>query len=73
MKLVREINKRGSFRYNFLSNRIVSRWNDLSQSVVNAETVNSFKSAIDKEVFGMVQRKRRKTATAQLELNAVWC
>ncbi|RNA26615.1 hypothetical protein BpHYR1_014646, partial [Brachionus plicatilis] len=30
-------------------------------------------SAIDKEVFGMVQRKRRKTATAQLELNAVWC
>ncbi|RNA08519.1 hypothetical protein BpHYR1_050479, partial [Brachionus plicatilis] len=51
---------------------IVSRWNDLSQSVVNAETVKSFKSAIDKEVFGMVQRKRRKTATAQLELNAVW-
>ncbi|RMZ93158.1 hypothetical protein BpHYR1_032281 [Brachionus plicatilis] len=63
MKLVREISKRGSYR-------IVSRWNDLSQSVVNAETVNSFKSGIDKEVFGMVQRKRRKTATAQLELNA---
>lgn len=62
MKLVREISKRGLFRYNFLSNRIVSRWNDLPQSVVNAETVNSFKSGIDKKVFGMVQRKRRKTA-----------
>ena len=53
---MREINRRGLFRYNFLTNRVVENWNQLSQDAVNAKTVNVFKSIIDKEVFGRVQR-----------------
>ena len=67
---MREISKRSSLRYNFLTNRVVSKWNVLPHSVVNAKTVNGFKAGIDREVFGMGQRNRRKTATAPIELNA---
>ena len=35
-------------RYNFFSNRIVSTWNSLPDSVALAESVNSFKSRLDK-------------------------
>ena len=70
MKLEREICKQATSNYNFLTNRVVSKWNVLPQSVVNAETVNGFKAGIDREVFGMERRKKRKTATALIELNA---
>jgi hypothetical protein len=39
MKLARELNKRGSYRYNFLTNREVSLWNNLPQSAIMAESV----------------------------------
>ena len=68
-RLVREINKRGSHRYNFLTNRVVSMWNGLSQAVIDAKTVHTFKSGIDREVFGVEWRKKRETATARQELN----
>ena len=51
-RLVREINKRGTFRYNFLSNRIVPTWNGLSDYVISAKSLNSFKARVDSEVFG---------------------
>ncbi len=69
-KLARELNKRSSLRYNFLTNRKVSVWNELSQEVIDSKTVNIFKAGIDREVFG-VEQKRRKAAKAQIELNAV--
>jgi len=68
-RLVREITKRGSHRYNFLTNRVVLMWNGLSQEVIDSKTVNMFKPGIDKEVFGMEWKKKRKTATALVELN----
>ncbi|RMZ99427.1 hypothetical protein BpHYR1_036843, partial [Brachionus plicatilis] len=56
-RLVREINRRGSLRYNFLRNRCVKLWNSLSVNAVSAQTINSFKAVIDNEVFGMVKSK----------------
>ena len=44
-------------------------WNGLSQEVIDSKTVNMFKPGIDKEVFGMEWKKKRKTATALVELN----
>ena len=35
-------------RNNFFSNRVVDAWNELPQYVVDAETVHSFKSRLDK-------------------------
>ena len=35
-------------RKNFFSDRVVDAWNELSQYVVDAETVNSFKARLDK-------------------------
>ena len=35
-------------RKNFFSNRVVDAWNELPQYVVDAETVNSFKTRLDK-------------------------
>ena len=53
-RLVREINKRGLYRFNFLTNRVADVWNKLSNETVNARSSNSFKAHVDKEVFGMV-------------------
>ncbi|CAF1016498.1 unnamed protein product [Brachionus calyciflorus] len=47
LRLVREINKRSSGRFNFLTNRIVSTWNNLSSACVSALSVNNFKACID--------------------------
>lgn len=52
MKLSRELNKNGSHRYNFLTNRVVTAWNGLSDNAIMAKSVNAFKSRIDSEVFG---------------------
>ncbi|CAF1128689.1 unnamed protein product [Brachionus calyciflorus] len=52
LRLVREINNRSSGRFNFLTNRIVSTWNNLSNGCVSASSVNNFKAYIDKEVLG---------------------
>ena len=56
-RLIREINRRGSLRYNFLTNCCVKLWNSLSVNAVIAQTINSFKAVIDNEVFGMVKSK----------------
>ena len=50
-RLVREINKRGLYRFNFLTNRVADVWNKLSNETVNARSSNSFKAHVDKEVF----------------------
>jgi hypothetical protein len=63
-KLTREPSRRGLARFNFLTNRVVSSWNELPQYVVDAESVNQFKAGIDREVFGMAMNQKRKTATA---------
>ncbi|RNA04411.1 hypothetical protein BpHYR1_021952 [Brachionus plicatilis] len=52
MRLTRELTKRGSYRYNFLTNRVVSKWNNLSQDSVSSKSINSFKSRIYNELFG---------------------
>ena len=44
-RLVREINRRGSLRYNFLTNRCGKLWNSLSVNAVSAQTINSFNSS----------------------------
>ena len=56
-RLVREINKNGSCRYNFITNRVISSWNDLPESAVSATSTNSFKNIIDEKVFGMTRSK----------------
>mgnify|MGYP005605461457 FL=1 len=43
---------RTELRRNFFSNRVVKSWNSLSQSVVDASTVNGFKNRLDKEMMG---------------------
>ena len=40
-----------TFRLNQFSQKVINRWNALSQHVMNAKTVNSFKSQLDK-VYG---------------------
>ena len=70
MRLTRELVKRGSHRHNFLTNRVVAKWNCLSQDTVSAKSTNSFKSEIDHEMFGIVQKKRRKSVMAPQGLNA---
>ena len=49
-RIVRELNKRRSCRFYFLTNRIVSKWNELSEYSISAKTVNSFKARVDKEM-----------------------
>ena len=56
-RIVREINKKASCRFNFLTNRIVSKWNELSDHAISVKTVNGFKACIDKEMFGMDRSK----------------
>ena len=56
-RMVRELNKRGSWRFNFLTNRIVSKWNELTEYSISAKTVNSFKARVDNEMFGMDRSK----------------
>ena len=56
-RLVIEINKRGFFRSNFLTNRVVSTWNELSENIVSAKSVNGFKSKIDSDFFGLDKSK----------------
>ena len=43
---------RTELRRNFFSNRVVKSWNSLSQSAVDASTVNGFKNRLDKEMMG---------------------
>ncbi|RMZ98247.1 RNA-directed DNA polymerase from mobile element jockey-like [Brachionus plicatilis] len=69
MRLTRELTKRGSYRYNFLTNRVVSKWNDVSQDSVSSKSINSFKSRIENELFGNGHNKRRKTVKALQGLN----
>jgi len=56
-RLIREINKKGSHRYNFFTNRVTSSWNDLPESAVSATSTNIFKNIIDEKVFGMTRSK----------------
>jgi len=39
---------RGETRRNFLSQRIVGHWNNLPQKIIAVDSVNSFKSRLDK-------------------------
>ncbi|CAF1008323.1 unnamed protein product [Brachionus calyciflorus] len=45
-RLVKEIVKRGSYRYNFLTNRVVNHWNELPYKAVYARSVGSLCWAI---------------------------
>ena len=46
IELVSKISKRGSFRYNFLTNRVVAKCNIFPLSVINVRTINGFKASI---------------------------
>ena len=35
-------------RFNFLTNRITNKWNELPQEVINSKSVNEFKAKLDK-------------------------
>jgi hypothetical protein len=39
-------------RKNFFSNRVVERWNSLSQATIDAPTVNTFKNRLDRDLMG---------------------
>ena len=41
------------FSKNFFSNRVVTEWNDLPQSVVNSTCLSTFNSMLDKHVSAM--------------------
>ena len=47
MKLAKERN-RLRIRSNYFSVRSINTWNDLPETVVNAESVNAFKSDLDR-------------------------
>ena len=38
----------GEFRKHFFTQRVVNFWNSLPQSVVDADSINSFKNRLDK-------------------------
>ncbi|CAF1094222.1 unnamed protein product, partial [Brachionus calyciflorus] len=61
LRLVKEINKRSSGRFDFLTNKIISTWNNLSSGCVSVSSVHNFEACIDREVFG----SNRTTAMAQ--------
>jgi hypothetical protein len=68
---VRELSKRRAYGYNFLTNRVVSSWNNLSKSAIMAESVNGFKARIDKEVFAMAKRNDCNGPTRAKRRNAL--
>ena len=45
--IVREKTGKCPSRFNFLTNRIVNNWNQLTQETIEAKNLNSFKSKID--------------------------
>ena len=47
MKLYKESCKKDVLKFSF-GNRVVNSWNKLPEQVVNCESINSFKSNIDK-------------------------
>ena len=49
MKLFKE-RSRLEVRKNYFSQRIINKWNELPESVVNRKTVNSFKNALDRHL-----------------------
>ena len=58
--LCREQVKNCPPRFHFLTNRVANVWNGLPEEVVNAKTVNSFKSKLD----AWMVKKKEATATA---------
>ena len=50
-RLARQFTRNCDQRENFYSNRVVPLWNELSNEVVAAKSVNEFKSLIDKNKF----------------------
>jgi len=46
--LVREVVKNCNIRHNFFTNRVVNPWNSLLDEIVEAKSVNSFQSKLDK-------------------------
>ena len=47
-------------RHNFFINRVVNNWNELDESIIEAQSVNEFKNRLDNSTGG-----RRKRATIQ--------
>ena len=47
-KLTKFITKKRQYQH-FFTNRIVNKWNSLSQEIVSSETINTFKNNIDRE------------------------
>jgi hypothetical protein len=45
---IMKVRSRLDIRRNFFSQRVVNSWNELPASVVEAESVNSFKNRLDK-------------------------
>ena len=45
--LMREQVKNCLPRFNFFTNRIVSKWNKLPEEIINAKHMNSFKAKLD--------------------------
>jgi len=48
-------------RENFFTNRVVNYWNNLTDDIVNAVTVNSFKSKIDKILPDLIIKAHKLT------------
>ena len=46
-RLVKNFTRDCTHRENFLSNRIVSAWNELPEVVINSKTINAFKNKLD--------------------------
>jgi len=43
-----KVRSRGEIRRNFFSQRVVDHWNNLPQEIIAADSVNIFKSRLDK-------------------------
>ncbi len=50
-RIRRQLVKNSNVRHHFLTNRISETWNGLTQEIVDAVNVNSFKNKVDKKLF----------------------
>ena len=49
---INKVRSKLQIRKHFFSQRVVNKWNNLPEKVVQADTINSFKNRYDKHVLG---------------------
>ena len=59
-KIEREVYKKCKQRHNFLTNRIVTIWNNLPAKAVEAPSLNSFKAKVDKHMSSQYYKQQQQ-------------